>query len=253
MRHNDIVGDVLAPDGVQIHYAVGGSGPAVVLLHGISADGEMNWEWTGVAPALREAGFTTIVVDQRGHGRSDKPHDPVSYDDDRFARDVSTVLDDLSLSRCGLVGYSMGAHMALRLVPLESRVTALVLGGIGATVLGAGDREAVARALEVDDPAGLDPGEPKSIREYADITGADRRALAAIQRGRSTLPFRLDAITIRTLVIVGRDDDVVDGARELAAQLPHATLVQVPGDHAGALIEPAFREAIVSFLRSAPR
>jgi pimeloyl-ACP methyl ester carboxylesterase len=45
-------------------------------LHGISADGRMNWEWTGIAPALRDAGFRTVAIDQRGHGKSDKPHDP---------------------------------------------------------------------------------------------------------------------------------------------------------------------------------
>lgn len=249
MRQTVTVSDVLAPDGVRIHYEVDGDGPAVVLLHGISADGQMNWEWTGIAPALRTAGFRTVAVDQRGHGGSDKPHEPAAYADDRFAADVSAVLDDAGIESCALVGYSMGAFMALRTTPREPRVSALVVGGIGDSAPKRFDREAVARALEATEPADLPVCEARSIREYADATGADRLALAAIQRGRSDQPFEFDAITVRALVIVGRDDELAGDAAELAGALQHAILIHVPGDHASALIEPAFSEAIVTFLR----
>ena len=241
---------VLASDGVRITYRLDGTGPAVVLLHGISADGEMNWEWTGVAPALRAAGFRTIALDQRGHGRSDKPHDPGAYRDERFASDVRAVLDEVGLGRCGLVGYSMGAYMALRTIPIEPRVTAAVLGGIGDSAPNAREREAVARALEAPDGSRSPHREGRSIREYADATGADRRALAAIQRGRNDDPFDLEAIEVPVLVLAGEDDELAGGAAELADALDRSTFVSVPGDHASALIEPAFREAIVEFLES---
>jgi pimeloyl-ACP methyl ester carboxylesterase len=247
------VSSVVAADGVRIHYGSAGDGPSVVMLHGISADGEMNWEWTGIAPAIRAAGFHTVTIDQRGHGRSDKPHEPTAYDDDLFASDVSAVIDDLDIEDCALVGYSMGALMALRAVPHELRVNALVLGGIGMPAADRDLRESTASALETDDPGLLQPGEPRSIREYADATGADRRALAALQRGRSDAPYEFDAVTVPTLVIAGRDDDLADDAGELAAALPHATFVHVPGDHASALIEPEFCEGVVSFLSSALR
>jgi pimeloyl-ACP methyl ester carboxylesterase len=242
------VADVLAPDGIRIHYTVDGVGYPVLLLHGISADGEMNWEWTGIAPALRAAGFRTVAIDQRGHGRSDKPHDAAAYADDRFAADVSAILDDSGIDDCALVGYSMGGYMALRTVPHEPRVSKLVLGGIGDTAPKAWDREAVAIALEADDVDDLPAGEPRSIREYADATGADRRALAAIQRGRADTPFAFEAITIPTLVVVGEDDDLAGDAAELAHALTDAQFVTVAGDHAGALIQPSLVEAIVNFL-----
>ena len=215
---------VLAPDGVRIHYTVAGVGYPVLLLHGISADGEMNWEWTGIAPALRAAGFRTVAIDQRGHGRSDKPYDSAAYADDRFAADVSAVLDDAAIDDCALIGYSMGAYMALRTAPREPRVSKLVLGGIGDSAPKQWDREAVAVALEVDDLGDLPAGEARSIREYADATGADRRALAAIQRGRSDAPFAFDAITIPTLVVVGDRDELAGDAADLADALVDAQI-----------------------------
>jgi pimeloyl-ACP methyl ester carboxylesterase len=189
-----------------------------------------------------------VAIDQRGHGRSDKPYDELAYADDRFAADVSAVLDDTGIEDCGLVGYSMGAYMALRTAPREPRVSKLVLGGIGDSAPEQWDREAVALALEADEPDDLPASEGRSIREYADATGADRRALAAIQRGRSDAPFAFDAITIPTLVVVGEDDELAGDAAVLADALVDAQFVKVPGDHASALIEPALIAAIVSFL-----
>lgn len=241
---------VTAPDGVEIHYTATGDGPGVLLLHGISADGEMNWEWTGIAPALRDAGLRTVALDQRGHGRSGKPHDPASYADHRFAADVSAVLDDLSIDRCTLIGYSMGGYMALRTAPDEPRVHALVVGGIGDTSPKEWDRHAVAAALEADELTDEHVGEARAIREYADSTGADRHALAAIQRGRVDEPFELARITVPTLVIVAADDELAGDAEKLAAELPDASFLRVAGDHASVLIEPRFIEALVQFVQS---
>jgi pimeloyl-ACP methyl ester carboxylesterase len=250
MRHNVVVTQVVTQDGLHIHYEVEGSGPTILLLHGISADGQMNWEWTGIAPALREAGFRTVAIDQRGHGRSAKPHDPERYHDDRFADDVSAVIDDLDVDHCLLMGYSMGAYMALRTVPRESRVGALVLGGIGDRAPKNWERENVALALETDELSDEHEGEARAIREYADATGADRLALAAIQRGRSEEPFELGVITVPTLVIVGEDDELADDAEVLTGALADATFVRVPGDHASALIEPDFIATLVNFARA---
>jgi pimeloyl-ACP methyl ester carboxylesterase len=249
MRHNDTVSVATAADGVRIHYVVRGDGPPVLLLHGISADGEMNWEWTGIAPALRESGFRTVVVDQRGHGQSDKPHRPEAYEDARFASDVSAVLDHASLDHAALVGYSMGGYMALRAAAVEPRIRVLVVGGIDDAAPHPRTREAVARALEAADGAALPDGEPRSIREYADMTGADRLALAAIQRGRSDAPFDFRSITVPTLVVTGEHDECAAGSARVAAAITGAVLVVVPGDHASALLDAELKDSIRDFLR----
>ncbi len=237
-----------ATDGIELFYRDEGEGPAVVLLHGLTADGEMNWEWTGIAPALRTAGYRTVLLDQRGHGRSEQPTDAAAYDDERFAADVSSLLDAAGIDRCVLVGYSMGSLMTMRTVPREPRVVAAVLGGIGSRDLVSVDREAIAHGLEIDDPDEIDDPEAREFRDYADATGANRVALAALQRGRRREPFDLDAISVPTLVIAGNDDRLAGDPRGLSEKLPHGECRVAAGDHTTALLDPSFGGDIVHFV-----
>lgn len=235
-------------DGTEIHYRDVGEGPPVVLLHGLTADGEMNWEWTGLAPAIRAAGFRTLVPDARGHGRSGKPHDPPAYADERFVSDVAAMLDHAGVGAISLVGYSMGGAVAMRVAVAEPRVAALVLAGVDGSENDATVREEVARGMETSDLDGIAHPEARTLREFADATGADRQALAALQRGRSPKPFELDRIAVPTLVLAGAADDLAPRARQLAARIGGARFVEVPGDHASVLIEPAFRDTLVGFI-----
>lgn len=237
-----------AADGIELWFDDQGEGPAVVLLHGLTATGRMNWEWTGIAPALRAGGFRTILLDQRGHGRSDKPLDPGSYDDSRFVSDVASLLDVTGVEECALVGYSLGSIVALRVVPVESRVHALVLGGIGDRDVATVDRESVARGFEVDDPDEIDDPEAREFRRHADATGANRVALAALQRGRRREPFDLAAVTVPTLVLAGEDDGLAGDPYGLAHRLAKGEGRTVAGDHTTALTDPSFGGEIVRFL-----
>src|SRR2546423_11092659 len=119
-------------DGTRIAYVVQGIGPAVLLLPGCAAAQVLNWATPGVIDALTGAGRRVIATDARGHGASDKPHDPGRYAGDAMARDAQAVLDHLGVEQVDVVGYSMGAMVAARLVPDEPRTRALVLGGVGA-------------------------------------------------------------------------------------------------------------------------
>src|ERR1700722_17086264 len=96
-------------DGVGIAYVTAGSGPDVLLLHGFAADYPANWVAPGVVDALVGAGRRVIGFDARGHGQSDKPHDPAAYDNDAMTRDARGLLDHLGVERVDVVGYSMGA------------------------------------------------------------------------------------------------------------------------------------------------
>lgn len=235
-------------DGLRLSYRDEGYGYPIVLLHGLTADGEMNWEWTGLGPSLRDAGFRTLEPDARGHGLSDKPHDPRAYREDRFAADVSELLDAVAVESCALVGYSMGAMTALRTVPDDPRVALAVFGGIGADELRARDREPVALALEADDPVGATDPEGVEMREFADATGADRRALAALMRGRHNLPFELHRVAVPALLLIGADDVAAGDPVVVAEAMAECELAIVAGDHASALIDPAFKAALLAFL-----
>ena len=69
--------DLPINEGVRIHYELEGDGPALVLHHGFSGS-LRHWYMNGYVEALRRT-YRLILVDARGHGESDKPHDPASY------------------------------------------------------------------------------------------------------------------------------------------------------------------------------
>ena len=92
----------IAANGTKLHTRVGGSGPAVVLLHGYGETGDM---WAPLARAL-ESDHTIVAPDLRGMGLSDKP--PGGYDKKTQAGDISGVLDALEIKTAALVTHDIG-------------------------------------------------------------------------------------------------------------------------------------------------
>src|SRR5258705_11830015 len=82
---------------VRIHYQVEGEGPALVLQHGFT-ESVMDWYETDYVEALRPD-YRLILIDARGHGASDKPHDPDAYVLNRRVADVVAVLDALDIAK----------------------------------------------------------------------------------------------------------------------------------------------------------
>src|ERR1700761_8703300 len=101
-------------DGIHIAYERVGEGPPVVLVHGFGSSKEQNWKSTGWYGSLGGAGFFLIPLDNRGHGESNKPHDPALYHHDRMAEDVLTVMEAEGVKSAPYVGYSMGGLIGLR-------------------------------------------------------------------------------------------------------------------------------------------
>jgi pimeloyl-ACP methyl ester carboxylesterase len=243
-------------DGVRLHYDVEGTGPPVVLLHGFASDTDQNWRAPGVMKALTVAGHQVIGLDARGHGRSQKCHEPEAYENDAMAKDVITLFDALGLQDADVAGYSMGSGTALRLAQLDGRIRRLVLGGAGIGVverLRGGDVRSgraarIAQALETADPSTIEDPLAKGFRRFAERTGADRKALVAIQRSRRFMAFgELSEIKVPTLVICGDEDF---DPHPLAEALPAAWAEIVSGDHLTAVSDPAFAAKIVEFLGS---
>lgn len=115
--------------GVRIHDEVECEGPPLVFSHG----------WIGSGRRCRDAGyvaaprrdFRLILVDARGHGRSDKPRDAAAYALSAQVDDVVAVLDALYIARAHDWGYSMGAEIGFGLGQAHpDRVAAVVLGGV---------------------------------------------------------------------------------------------------------------------------
>ncbi|MEV6106750.1 alpha/beta hydrolase [Streptomyces sp. NPDC051940] len=111
----------------------GSARPGVLLLHGLMGRAS---HWAPTARWLAER-YRAIAVDQRGHGRSDKPADG-PYDRDAFVADAEAVIEQLDLAPVALVGHSMGALTAWQLAARRpDLVNALVICDMKASALGA--------------------------------------------------------------------------------------------------------------------
>src|SRR5215831_15923638 len=115
--------------GVRIHFNVEGEGPPLVLQHGF-ASSLQSWYIPGYVEALK-SDYQLILVDARGHGGSDKPHDPAAYAVSLRAGDVVAVLDTLHLDKAHYWGYSMGAWIGYGIAKFAlERVQTFILGGM---------------------------------------------------------------------------------------------------------------------------
>ena len=122
--------DEFTSGGVKIFYTVHGSGTPVVLIHGLHSSGAMNWTMPGVTAALAQT-HRVIVMDCRGHGKSDKPGTEDAYGA-AMAEDVVALLNRLDIRKAHIVGYSMGGMIALKTAVLHpERVQGLLLCGMG--------------------------------------------------------------------------------------------------------------------------
>jgi pimeloyl-ACP methyl ester carboxylesterase len=111
-------------NGIFLHSVVGGTGPAVVLLHGWP---QTWWEWRHVMPALAEH-YTVIAVDLRGFGDSERPAPENGYDASTMCADLIGLLDTLNVSSASMVGHDLGGLVAYALARLHpARVGRLAL------------------------------------------------------------------------------------------------------------------------------
>jgi pimeloyl-ACP methyl ester carboxylesterase len=99
--------------GARIYYDSIGSGAALVMHHGLFGSGT-DWIDYGYVDAFA-ADHQIIILDSRGHGRSDKPHDPKAYDLAQHASDVLAVLDELGVQKADYFGYSLGGWIGFGL------------------------------------------------------------------------------------------------------------------------------------------
>ena len=105
--------------------------PVVLAVHGFASSAYANWIATGWVRELNRAGYRVLALDQRGHGRSGKPHDPGAYSMALLVEDVQTVLDTYLVDEAVYVGYSLGARVGWHAaVEGTSAITRAVLGGI---------------------------------------------------------------------------------------------------------------------------
>jgi pimeloyl-ACP methyl ester carboxylesterase len=242
---------------VEIAYLDEGEGEPVVLVHGFASTKEVNWVQPGWISTLRRAGRRAIALDNRGHGASTKLYDPADYHTARMADDVRALMDHLGVDRADVMGYSMGARIAAFLaVAHPGRVHSAIIGGLGVRLVdGVGLPESIAEALEAPSLAAVADPMGRTFRAFAEQTRSDLRALAACIRGsRQVLtPEQARAIRVPVLIAVGTRDDVAGPAAPLAALIPGAEVLDIPGrDHMLAVGDKVFKAGVLDFLQRRP-
>lgn len=252
-------------DGVRIHYVDEGSGEPVLLIHGFTADLRVNWVEPKIFGGLRDAGFRVVAYDTRGHGKSDKPHDPEKYGPVEI-EDAIRLLDHLGLRRVHVVGYSRGGRIAGRLRARHpDRVRALTLGAWADPGDGKGWRDRapageIADALAEGNVAPLvrwvDPGASAELIEAVRSGVGERNdmaALAAAFRAGDSFPDLskrdLASNEVPTLALVGSEDPFREDAQRMAEVMSELEVLVIPGaTHSSTGRRPEFLTGLLGFL-----
>lgn len=232
-----------------------GEGRPMVLIHGFTSNRNENWRRLGWYGAFERKRIRMIALDCRGHGESAKPHDPAAYERGAIVGDVLALTEHLGVERFHLMGFSMGARIALAAALQQpKRVATLTLGGVGGklfeprTVSG----NPMAEAMEAANPETITDPMMKSFRQFADDQGEDRLALAALTRsgGDATIDREaLKALNVPVLVVAGARDELAGDPQILADCFPDGRAVSIPGcDHFSVIAHALYKATVFDFL-----
>ncbi|MEQ5786439.1 alpha/beta fold hydrolase [Erythrobacter sp. NFXS35] len=240
-------------DGTSLAIHTEGEGRPVILLHGLFSSAHMNWIKWGHGQRLAAAGFRAIMLDFRVHGESAAPHDASAYPEGVLVRDAAALADHLGLvpGMFDLVGFSLGARTAIHAVAhgiLEPR--RLAICGMGVSGLAEWERRASFFKRVIVEFDTIKPGDPAYVaRTFLKSQGVDRVAARLLLDAMDDFDLaNLVNITMPAAAICGAEDDDNGSAEELAAMLPDARYIEVPGSHLNSVTKPEMGEAIVSFL-----
>lgn len=226
---------------VHIHFDLEGRGPPLVCMHGFSSNRTI-WHSAGFVALLRQA-YRLILIDARGHGESDKPHDPAAYDFHHMVDDIVAVLDTLEIDQTNYLGYSMGGELGFELATrYPQRLRSLIVGGsspynwqTAADVDFLLDlyQRGVAQGVEAL-IAGFATWEEVTPAHEARLRSADLRAqLAWLHWYRGHIPFygdKLAGMTMPCLLYAGElDEPYYSDSRAGAAELANGRFVGLPG------------------------
>ena len=263
-----------AADGIRLHYQQTGwpAGPPVLLIQGLGAD-KHGWDLQRLALARA---YRTIALDNRGAGRSDKPHGRYSLE--QMADDAVAVLDDAGVESAHVVGASMGGAISQilalrhpeRLRSLTLACTACrnhewrreLIASWADTArthgMGAMTREAARWVIGPRSFRRLAPAfgwlGPLALARPAHAFAAQCDAILDVDDDQAEL---LSTVTVPALVMVGNQDILTPrgDSEELADRIPTAELVVISGAAHGFMVEHAstFNRVLLEFLGRAEK
>jgi pimeloyl-ACP methyl ester carboxylesterase len=224
-------------DGIDIYYEIHGEGEPLVLLHGFVAS-SLQWHRWDYVDELKRS-HQLVLIDLRGHGRSEKPHTHDEYTLEKRLADICAVLNALAIERAHFMGYSMGGWLAYGMAVRHGEMVAsLMIGGAHPYAesfqsfdgVDGRDADVFVAALEKFS------GERISSQFKPVILQNDLVALAAAATDRDGFGSDLHRITQPLLLFAGELDQRLEQIQRAAKVLDCHDLLIVPGaNHAGAL------------------
>lgn len=244
-------------ENITLSYKIYGEGQPIVLVHGFASNGQVNWVDTGWVDTLVQAGYSPIIIDNRGHGASEKLYDSALYPARKMADDVANLIKYLKLAETHgpvpIMGYSMGARICA-FVSLNNPelVHSAVFGGLGINMIhGLGGSQDIVSGLLAPRIEDITTSVGRRFRLFADHTKSDRKALAAcMMSSRDPISAKeLARIDVPVLVAVGDIDEIGGSAEELADILPNGEALVLKGrDHMRATGDKGFKLGVIDFL-----
>jgi len=221
--------------GVRIHYQVEGAGPPLVLLHGFT-DSLASWYEFGYVAALAKD-YKLILLDARGHGGSDKPHEPAAYEMQHNVSDILAVLDALDVPTVHFFGYSMGGRIGFAMAKYAAaRCASMILGGADPFQGYLPERDQWLAMLQQGMATFIDgawvPQGPISPALRARLLANDVEAIIASRlKNRESPSFGevLPMMTMPCLLYAGEADGRYPNAKRCFTQIPNATFFSLPG------------------------
>jgi pimeloyl-ACP methyl ester carboxylesterase len=240
-------------DGLALAYDEIGVGETIILIHGFASNRNENWRRVGWYGAIERKRMRLIAADIRGHGESAKPHAAERYGRAALVGDVTALLDHRGIGKATLLGYSLGARIALATAMAHpDRVSHLILGGIGGKLFDAPIASGqMADAMREANPENISEPLLRGFRAFADEQGEDREALAACANGLDFRFERSDLGEVRcpTLAIAGARDTLAGDADDIARSIPGARAITIPGcDHFSTIPHALFKAGVFDFL-----
>jgi len=254
-------------DGINIYYEIEGEGPPVVMIHGFSFNLESGWKQTNWVETLKD-NYRLILLDCRGHGKSDKPHDNSCYGQ-KMNDDIIKLMEHLSIEKTNYFGYSMGAQITFELLLTNPEIfISAILGGFVLNLM-EDDKERlreikftkqIIEAFKAESIDQVKKPMGRAFRRVAELRENDLLALAAVQAGSlkegsesMTSPAQmrgsLKKIKVPVMTVVG-SSEIISGDKTLVAQLvPDACHFQIQGkDHLTVMSDPKFHMVVKAFL-----
>lgn len=232
-------------DGVKIYYETEGTGPPLLLHHGLMSS-HIEFKTTGYTESLGKQ-YKLILMDARGHGKSDKPYKPESYQMKKMASDVIAVLDDLGVEKAHFFGYSYGGKIGLAILKyFPDRFMSFIIGGMGA--IEPDSEEEIQRTQKQINGYGKGLEERvNGLISYglsetdarAFVEGIDWKAMTALSSYTEHIGFDeyLPDLSNPCMLYAGTEDHFYQAAKETADLMVDVCFASLPGlDHFEAFI-----------------